>query len=224
MEEQFSFFLPDREFCVDVEGLAKYLGQKVGLGHMCLYCNRVFQTVGGTMQHMRDASHCKMAYDEESLYEYESYYDFSTSYSAARFAGREAEVDEIGELRLPDGRIVGHRDYLPYYKQSFAPGDARESVQAAGMHLLQNQAAAPGSRALTAHTGPRVHHVSDKEAAVRDKEQHCLAPCAVCSLPAIAAQAQRISQREKATHQLRAALQQNIIKRKYEKRQDYQWG
>lgn len=171
MEEQFSFFLPDREYCVDVEGLAKYLGQKVGLGHMCVYCHRVFQTVEGTMQHMRDASHCKMAYDEEFFYEYESFYDFSSSYAAARFAGREAEVDEIGELRLPDGRIVGHRDYRPFYRQSFAPGDDRESVHAVGMHLLQNQAAGPGSRAITAHMGPRVHHVSDKQAAVRCEQR-----------------------------------------------------
>lgn len=34
-----SFFIPDVEYCTDIEGLLDYLGSKVGEGMMCLWCN-----------------------------------------------------------------------------------------------------------------------------------------------------------------------------------------
>ena len=34
-----SFFIPDFEYCVDIEGLLEYLGSKVGEGMVCLWCN-----------------------------------------------------------------------------------------------------------------------------------------------------------------------------------------
>ena len=40
MTSDHSFFLPDADFIVDLEGLLTYLGAKVGQGHMCLWCNR----------------------------------------------------------------------------------------------------------------------------------------------------------------------------------------
>ena len=34
-----SFFIPDAEYCIDEEGLLTYLGEKVGEGMVCLWCN-----------------------------------------------------------------------------------------------------------------------------------------------------------------------------------------
>ena len=39
MTSQHSFFLPDADFVVDLEGLLEYLGAKVGQGHVCLWCD-----------------------------------------------------------------------------------------------------------------------------------------------------------------------------------------
>jgi len=39
MSHSHSFFIPDMEYCMDIEGLMEYLGSKVGEGMMCLWCN-----------------------------------------------------------------------------------------------------------------------------------------------------------------------------------------
>lgn len=40
MQQKYGFFLPDKEFLVDAEGLLGYFHEKVKLGHYCLYCNQ----------------------------------------------------------------------------------------------------------------------------------------------------------------------------------------
>jgi len=34
-----SFFIPEIEYLVDLRGLIKYLGEKISVGNVCLYCN-----------------------------------------------------------------------------------------------------------------------------------------------------------------------------------------
>ena len=38
MTVEHSFFLPEVDFVVDVKGLLAYLGEKVSVHHVCLYC------------------------------------------------------------------------------------------------------------------------------------------------------------------------------------------
>ena len=40
MQQKYGFFLPDKEFIVDLEGLLGYCHEKIKLGHYCLYCNQ----------------------------------------------------------------------------------------------------------------------------------------------------------------------------------------
>lgn len=50
-----SFFIPDIEFLVDVEGLIQYLGEKISIGNVCLYCNgrgKGFHTLEAVQKHM----------------------------------------------------------------------------------------------------------------------------------------------------------------------------
>lgn len=78
MQKRFGFFIPESEYLVDKLGLVGYCHEKVKLGHMCLYCQRVFPTWQGTQQHMVDSSHCKLKYEEGiDIHEYEPFYDFS---------------------------------------------------------------------------------------------------------------------------------------------------
>ncbi|KZT19899.1 hypothetical protein NEOLEDRAFT_1183000 [Neolentinus lepideus HHB14362 ss-1] len=83
-----SFFIPDAEFLTDVEGLLTYLGEKVAVGNVCLYCNgkgREFRTLDAVRKHMVDKSHCKIAYEkEDDRLEVSDYYDFTSSYPDAK--------------------------------------------------------------------------------------------------------------------------------------------
>jgi pre-60S factor REI1 len=130
-----SFFIPDIEFLSDLEGLITYLGEKVGVGNVCLWCNergKSFNSTKAVQNHMLDKGHCKILHEGEVLAEYEEYYDYSTSYpegdpSAVDREGREDDVEESVlddgdyQLVLPSGAIIGHRSLLRYYKQKLPP-------------------------------------------------------------------------------------------------------
>lgn len=82
-----SFFIPETEYLVDLAGLINYLGEKIAVGNVCIYCNgkgREFRTLDAVRKHMVDKGHCKIAYDTESdRLELSDFYDFSSSYPDA---------------------------------------------------------------------------------------------------------------------------------------------
>ncbi|XP_050033164.3 cytoplasmic 60S subunit biogenesis factor ZNF622-like [Dermacentor andersoni] len=65
MGEVHSFFIPDAGYLVDVEGLLTYLGYKLGVGRLCLWCSNERSAPYGSLQavrqHMRDKGPYKMA-------------------------------------------------------------------------------------------------------------------------------------------------------------------
>ncbi|OBZ68128.1 hypothetical protein A0H81_11901 [Grifola frondosa] len=79
-----SFFVPDAEFLVDLVGLVTYLGEKIAVGNVCIFCNgkgREFRTLDAVRKHMLDKGHCKIAYDlDVDRLEVSDYYDFTSSY------------------------------------------------------------------------------------------------------------------------------------------------
>jgi pre-60S factor REI1 len=87
MSGKHSFFIPDAEYLVDPAGLVAYLGEKLAVDNVCIYCNgkgREFHTLDAVRKHMADKSHCKIAYDtERDMLEISDYYDFSSSYPDA---------------------------------------------------------------------------------------------------------------------------------------------
>ncbi|TNN39218.1 Zinc finger protein 622 [Liparis tanakae] len=135
MTKVHSFFIPDAEFLVDVAGLVRYLGEKIGAGNVCLWCNekgRSFYSAEAVQSHMIDKSHCKLFTDGDSALEFADFYDFRSSYPD-RKEGEDADVDdealtheenleygdEMLELTLPSGATIGHRSLMRYYKQRF---------------------------------------------------------------------------------------------------------
>ncbi|OQR91227.1 hypothetical protein THRCLA_22482 [Thraustotheca clavata] len=159
MQKIHGFFVPDLEYLTDLEGLIKYLIEKVKLGHYCLYCNtkgKVFRTYQDAQKHMIDRSHCKLIYEEDNdLYEYEEFYDFSTSYGKNEEEWEDVEevdvedgeevdeddedelakiktisISETGEMVLPNGARLGQRELRRYYRQRHRPEETRESVLA----------------------------------------------------------------------------------------------
>jgi len=45
-------FIPEREYLTDLRGLILYLGEKVGVGNVCIYCGKSFTSGEGTRAHM----------------------------------------------------------------------------------------------------------------------------------------------------------------------------
>jgi pre-60S factor REI1 len=187
MYRKYGFFVPDREHVQDLTGLVGYCHEKVLLGHMCLYCHRVFTTSSGCQKHMISSNHTKLRYEAGwDLEDLAVFYDFEET--NADFMQRlhrkdevgsdmtveeaepndedgwedisddEAEMEEedpdeddeslyegyedevarmgfdvtpLGELVFPDGRIVGHRSLMRYYRQRPRPQRDSTAVVAA---------------------------------------------------------------------------------------------
>nr|CAG4638452.1 EOG090X06E3 [Cyclestheria hislopi] len=143
-----SFFIPDVEYITDMEGLMSYLGEKVGQGHLCLWCGhkgRQFPSVNAVQKHMVDKGHCKMFHEGEVLLEYADFYDYSSSYPDQQDTiDQEVEVnvlDDTGfQLILPSGASIGHRSLFRYYRQKLnpnpRPAPARNALQYANFRAL----------------------------------------------------------------------------------------
>lgn len=150
MTKVHSFFIPDVEFLVDLKGLIRYLGEKVGAGNVCLWCNekgRSFYSTEAVQSHMTDKSHCKLFTDGDAALEFADFYDFRSSYPDRRGEDDEGTEhdelpddknleydDETMELTLPSGAKIGHRSLMRYYKQRFGTqravvlGNSRNAV------------------------------------------------------------------------------------------------
>lgn len=80
MQNAHSFFIAQREFCKNPEGLIEYLQEKIEVGNMCITCEnkkaKDFQSADAVRKHMTDRGHSIMKTDE-GFEEYEKYYDFS---------------------------------------------------------------------------------------------------------------------------------------------------
>ena len=105
MSVSHGFFIPDADYLVDLEGLLRYLGEKIAIGNICIYCygrkngiartnlggdtdegeretiGREFRSLEATRAHMVDKAHCKIAYDtQKEKLEISDFYDFTSSY------------------------------------------------------------------------------------------------------------------------------------------------
>ncbi|KAJ7497161.1 C2H2 type zinc-finger-domain-containing protein [Mycena latifolia] len=111
MSTAHSFFIPDAEYLIDIQGLISYLGEKIAVGNVCIYCNgkgKEFRTLEATRKHMLDKSHCKIAYDSENdRLEISDFYDFTSSYPTESKKSKKSKsassVDEEWEDLEDDG-------------------------------------------------------------------------------------------------------------------------
>jgi pre-60S factor REI1 len=96
MSSQHSFFVPDQDFLHDAAGLLAYLGEKVVIGNLCLYCpngGKEFGSLEAVRKHMIDKAHCKIAFEsEEDQAEFADFY----AYSQEDEAGSDWEDMDVG--------------------------------------------------------------------------------------------------------------------------------
>jgi len=125
MTEAHSFFIPDLEYCCDIDSLIAYLAGKIRVGHMCLWCDtkgKEFKDAKAVLKHMFDKGHYKMLYEGDTLVEYADFYDYSSCSDKVECFDEESideALDKSGfELVLPSGATIGHRSLSLYFKQN----------------------------------------------------------------------------------------------------------
>ncbi|KAL7445525.1 hypothetical protein ACHAXM_011810 [Skeletonema potamos] len=98
MAGKYSFYLPDSEYCIDLEGLLGYCSEKIRIGNICLYCQKMFKSGEGVLKHMRDKRHCKILYEAgQDLEEFGVFYDFSEANKEFLSGTKEDAMDEEEE-------------------------------------------------------------------------------------------------------------------------------
>lgn len=162
MTSNHGFFLPDAEFIIDLEGLITYLGEKVGAGHICLWCDekgKRFHSTRDVQRHMVDKGHCKMLHEGDVVFEYADFYDYTPSYPDGQDAGTNPEdvvnpleLESDGfSLTLPSGTTVGHRSLMHFYQQNLVPYNRDSSKR-----VLPKMLAHYKALGWTGTTGPQV--------------------------------------------------------------------
>ncbi|KAK4989731.1 pre-60S factor rei1 [Elasticomyces elasticus] len=97
MSSAHGMFIPEQDYLVDIEGLIRYLQEKIYDSHQCLYCGQMKHTSTGIQTHMRDRGHCMIAYSsEEEMLDIGEFYDFRSTYS-------DDESDDAEDERMAEG-------------------------------------------------------------------------------------------------------------------------
>lgn len=102
MLQDHGFFIPFAEYLTDVESLLIYLGFKVGVGKVCMYCNgrnkASYSSLRAVQQHMNEKNHCKIRFEEEEGEdEFLEFYDFEKDLNAGEDG---QEEDMVGGILL----------------------------------------------------------------------------------------------------------------------------
>mmetsp|Transcript_24756 Transcript_24756/g.35993 ORF Transcript_24756/g.35993 Transcript_24756/m.35993 type:complete len:474 (+) Transcript_24756:143-1564(+) len=102
MQRKYNFFLPDAEYLIDLEGLIGYCAEKIQLGHVCLYCQKVFRTADSCQKHMIAKRHTKIRYEDGvDMDEFDVFYDFTSA--DAEFLGvGEEEVRAKRKIKMEE--------------------------------------------------------------------------------------------------------------------------
>ncbi|PGH19264.1 hypothetical protein AJ80_04130 [Polytolypa hystricis UAMH7299] len=90
MRKSHGMFIPEQPYLVDMEGLLKYLYDKITQNNECLYCHKLKNSAAAIQTHMRDKGHCMIAFEsEDEMLEVGEFYDFTSTYSDDEEEGEE---------------------------------------------------------------------------------------------------------------------------------------
>lgn len=142
MRRNFGFFVPEVEALNDLEGLIAYLGEKVGIGYTCLYCEKSFHSLVAVRSHMVDVGHCKIKF-YESLEEFEDFYNLGEESDEEESETTE-NADEQGRSTSSTSTALIVQKDLP---DSWTPG-LPLSDSSTGSELILPSGATVGHRAL----------------------------------------------------------------------------
>jgi pre-60S factor REI1 len=125
MSHAHSFFIPDAEYLIDMESLLSYLFAIVAVFHECLFCGSLRSNKFAVQDHMRGKGHCKVDFEDDE-HQLKQFYDFSGDVDddgeddGEELAEGVTLVPDEDELRLPSGKILGHRSRARYFRQNLS--------------------------------------------------------------------------------------------------------
>ena len=132
MSHAHSFFIPDAEYLIDMESLLSYLFAVVSVFHECLFCGSSKTTKFGVQDHMRGKGHCKVDFEDDE-HDLKQFYDFSEDVDDEGDQPKTevAPVPNEDELRLPSGKVLGHRSRARRFRQDLSshPSSSSSSRQ-----------------------------------------------------------------------------------------------
>lgn len=116
MSHAHSFFIPDIDHLFDVESFLGYLFSIIAEFNECLFCESVRNTKVAVQDHMRGKGHCRLNFENEQ-HQLHQFYDSDYEEDEEDEKTNEAVELEGDELRLPSGRVLGHRSKARYFRQ-----------------------------------------------------------------------------------------------------------
>ncbi|KAF2210821.1 hypothetical protein CERZMDRAFT_44688, partial [Cercospora zeae-maydis SCOH1-5] len=157
MSRQHGFFIPERDYLVDLPGLVNYLSETVAVLHQCLLCHKQLHTTSGIQTHMRDRGHCMIAYStEEEQMDVGEFYDFRSTYSDEE-SETEGEGTSGGNDAGEDVDMEDDEGWESDSSLSSVPTDEIGSVPVDRSHMHERL----GLHRHHSHTDPRPHKTSD---------------------------------------------------------------
>lgn len=98
--------------------------------HLHIFTGRKMRSAEAVRMHMLDKGHCKMLFEDETMFEYSFFYDYSSSYPDAKNTNPDEDLPELPEvlddeayvMKLPSGKSIVHRSLALYYKQNLPVG------------------------------------------------------------------------------------------------------
>lgn len=109
MSEVHAFSIPYADQVIDISSLLSYLYTLVSIFHECLFCHQERNTKSGVQDHMRGKGHCKLDLDDGESELWEFYDSDSEEDETSDIETQEKAVQLEDSLRLPSGKILGHR-------------------------------------------------------------------------------------------------------------------
>jgi pre-60S factor REI1 len=141
MASAHSFYIPDLPFITDIAAFLQFLGQKIGIGNACLNCSKSFLSLDAVRSHMLSTSHSKLPLGAEASEELAEFYDFSgLADGSSEEPGRALVLpgDVVPQRRVvdadtyfvhfDDGRVVGHRALVTFFKQNVLKANPNEAA------------------------------------------------------------------------------------------------
>ena len=116
MARAHSFFIQDIDYLVNIESFLGYLFTIISNFHECLFCGSVRNTKTGVQDHMKEKGHCRLNFENEE-HNLKEFYDSENDEEQFSERSGETAVLEEDELRLPSGRVFGHRSRIRYFRK-----------------------------------------------------------------------------------------------------------
>lgn len=124
-----SFFIPEEQYLIDLDGLMEYLCWKVGAIATCLWCSKQFSTVHGARLHMIYKEHCKIYYDQDkALEEFGEFYDYSTQ--------EHIRMKPLNELAIPKKRSERRAEHNQLVKSKSSRSDSKQLVAKGNLAMV----------------------------------------------------------------------------------------